>query len=381
MAAIVALVASAPRAPMPGYETGELVSRERWTPPPLDVSLTRPKLDATVILTPSATSSQPKKCPLLALASLNSATAPSAEVSWSQLLALSLAEEGEPVITVGRHADCGVTLSDPRVSIKHFEIVARHRATDGGSRVHGDSVSSKDALVCECFLKDLSSNGTAVNGTVIGKGNSKQLQTGDKICVLPANRVGDDKSISFLFRNSTESLVTPEGLKKLEMQDLLSCPICIQVIYKCVSLMPCAHIFCMACCSDLMHTSRRNNCPVCRRSISAVMKNHPMDEVIEAFLEVSPDCRRSTEEICDMDARDKLRLGASGKLVRDVCCFEPSSRSLVGTGVVFPLDQQRPSPRPAGSVPPPTGAPAQVASSTSSAPATNRTGSTVCLVQ
>ncbi|CAK0844875.1 unnamed protein product [Prorocentrum cordatum] len=75
------------------------VRGERWMPPEMDASLTRPKLDATVILSPKADTQvldadKPKRTPLLALASLNADTAPSTEVCWSQLLALSLAELG-----------------------------------------------------------------------------------------------------------------------------------------------------------------------------------------------------------------------------------------------------------------------------------------------
>eukprot|EP00439_Symbiodinium_sp_Y106_P037020 s504_g4.t1 len=102
----------------------------------------------------------------------------------------------------------------------------------------------------------------------------------------------------------------------------------------------------MACCSDWIH--HKAECPLCRRRITAVMKNHPMDSVVETFLSAQPERRRSEQEFflhlvweffwgrrrkfayaigglqhCveqrDMDSRDKLRLGQSGKLVRDFC--------------------------------------------------------------
>lgn len=303
---------------------------ERWMPPEIDASLSRPKLDATVILSPKADTQaldgdKPKRTPLLALASLNADTAPSTEVCWSQLLALSLTKMGEPVLTVGRHADCQVVLSDPRVSVRHFEILARHGSTGEDGSSGREQPAGKAALVCECFLRDLSSNGTSVNGSVVGKGNSRQLYSGDEVCVLPSSRVGEEQSIAFLFRNSTESLVSPEEMLLMELQDLVTCPICMQVLYKSVSLMPCSHVFCMACTSDWMG-KRRSDCPVCRRAISAVMKNHPMDGVVEAFLEANPSFQRESAEMADMDARDRLKLGVSGKLVRDVCHFEPPSR-------------------------------------------------------
>eukprot|EP00931_Biecheleriopsis_adriatica_P088258 TRINITY_DN62623_c0_g1_i1.p1 TRINITY_DN62623_c0_g1~~TRINITY_DN62623_c0_g1_i1.p1 ORF type:complete len:372 (+),score=58.69 TRINITY_DN62623_c0_g1_i1:83-1198(+) len=287
-----------------------------------NASLTRPKLDATLVLD-STHEDPPKQHGLFALASLNTRTAPSAEVCWSQLLALSLKPESEPVLSVGRHKDCWVRVSDPRVSVNHFDIVARKAVLEDGTL-------GVEQLGYQCFLNDRSSNGTAVNGNVVGKGNSAQLHTGDEICVLPASRVGQDEMISFVFRNTTESLSTPEGVEMLalELEELIVCPICMQAIYKCVALTPCSHNFCMACCSDWMR--RKSDCPVCRRPITAVMKNHPMDSVVEAFLAAQPNRRRSMLELRDMDARDELRLGASGKLVRDVCTVTPGGAAAGG---------------------------------------------------
>mmetsp|Transcript_59258 Transcript_59258/g.105306 ORF Transcript_59258/g.105306 Transcript_59258/m.105306 type:complete len:361 (+) Transcript_59258:141-1223(+) len=305
-----------------------------------NASLSRPKLDATLVLE----NEEPEKkhqqqAALFSLASLNTRTAPSAEVCWSQLLALSLAHEDEPVLSVGRHKDCWVRLADPRVSVNHFDIIARREA--GGIGVH--------ELSYECFLKDRSSNGTCVNGIVVGKGSSVQLRSGDEICVLPASRVGTAEMVCFLFRNTTETLSTPEGVEALalDIEELVLCPICMQAIYKCVALAPCSHNFCMACCSDWMR--RKSDCPVCRRPITAVMKNHPMDSVVEAFLSAHPSRRRTPLELRDMDARDELRLGASGKLVRDIC-------TMVSPAAAIPAPTAAPSPAPAPAAAVPTSA-------------------------
>jgi len=300
----------------------------------LNASLSRPKLDATLVLDNEELDK--KQSAIFALASLNTRTAPSAELCWSQLLALSLAPEDEPVLTVGRHKDCWVRLGDPRVSVNHFDIVAR-RACASEARVGIHELSY------ECFLNDRSSNGTTVNGDVIGKGKSVQLHSGDEICVLPASRVGPAEMIGFLFRNTTETLSTQEGVEALaiDLEELVLCPICMQAIYKCVALAPCSHNFCMACCSDWMR--RKNDCPVCRRPITAVMKNHPMDSVVEAFLTAQPSRRRTPLELRDMDARDELRLGASGKLVRDICTMA----SPLALAVASTAPTAAPSPAPA----------------------------------
>jgi len=278
----------------------------------LDKSLSRPKLDATLVLDSCKEEETPKRPhTLFALASLNSKTAASAEVPWSQLLALSLKPDVEPVLSVGRHKDCHVQVNDQRVSVVHFDVVAR-RAGQAG-------LSGMEDLFYECFLHDRSSNGTAINGEVVGKGQSRPLRHGDEIAVLPAKRVGEEEMIAFLFRNTSEGLRSPRAAKSMaaDLEELVLCPICMQPIYKCVALLPCSHNYCMACCSDWIH--HKAECPLCRRRITAVMKNHPMDSVVETFLSAQPERRRSEQEQRDMDSRDKLRLGQSGKLVRDFC--------------------------------------------------------------
>lgn len=375
------------------------------TPPKLDATvnstLSRPKLDATLVIESGPEEEQEggkqQNCPLFSLASLNTRTAPSAEVRWSQLLALSLAPEDEPILTVGRAKDCGVQLSDPRASTRHFEILARRRTAAGGQGVGptqgpgttldsslGATLQTPGPWTYECYLKDRSSNGTTVNGTIVGKGKSTQLRTGDEICVLPESRVGADDVISFIFRNTTESLAAgvdsasasapAEEKRTLELEELVVCPICMQAIYKCVALTPCSHNFCMACVSEWL-SKKRSDCPVCRRPISAVMKNHPMDAVIEAFLDVSPQWRRSEEERQAMDARDELRLGPSGKWVREIC--EVGTTTAAVGGPAAPPAQ------------PPGGAPANAASAATrggsgraSPPSTSGgVGSQICVVQ
>eukprot|EP00440_Ansanella_granifera_P042560 gb/GFBE01046139.1/.p1 GENE.gb/GFBE01046139.1/~~gb/GFBE01046139.1/.p1 ORF type:complete len:365 (+),score=45.61 gb/GFBE01046139.1/:1-1095(+) len=350
-----------------------------------NASLTRPKLDATLVLDQSHEDTAPKQHALFSLATLNIRTAPSAEVSWSQLLALSLKPESEPVLSVGRHKDCWVRVTDPRVSVKHFDIVARKARTEEGCK------SGVEELTYECYLNDCSSNGTSVNGSVVGKGNSRLLHSGDEIMVLPATRVGADEMIGFLFRNTTETLSTPEGMESLalDLEELVVCPICMQAIYKCVALTPCSHNFCMACCSDWMR--RKNDCPVCRRPITAVMKNHPMDSVVEAYLGAQPSRRRSSLELRDMDARDELRLGCSGKLVRDVCALIPPAGHSPPAVAPTPAGANAAASQAASSAP--AGSRAQAASTTTGAASANASrpssssleqrnlGSQVCCIQ
>jgi len=274
----------------------------------LDASV-RTKLETTLIIDASGSVEEgdgKQASPLFALVSLNEAAAQSCEVPWSQLLALSLKAESEPfLLTVGRRKDCTLRLEDPRVSQVHFEIASYRKP--------GSSAGS--ALMYECALNDMSSNGTSVNGSVVGKGNSQRLKSGDEIIVLQESKVGADKRIAFMFRNSTEVLTSPKGSgKQLELEEHIACPICFNVTYKCVALMPCLHNFCMSCYSDWM--TQKDDCPVCRQLVAAVVRNHPMDAVCDAFLDSMPERRRPPQELEEMDKKDRVKLAVGGKIVR-----------------------------------------------------------------
>lgn len=294
------------------------------------------KLDVTLVLNTSADDTEASieiaepavEVPLFALASVNQRTAPSVEVPWSQLLALSMTPKRDPpVLAVGRHRQCNVQLKDPRVSLRHFEIVAHKRD-------NGLEQSDLGDVTYECVLNDLSSNGTAINGRIVGKGKSCKIRSGDEVCVLPASRVGEDQKIAFIFRNTTEMLSAPkqvpavEKLQEFKLAELVTCPICLLAIYNCVALTPCMHNFCSGCYSDWMQ--RNTTCPVCRHDVDVVIKNHAMDEVIEAVQEAAPDMRRSEEEKQQWNEMDRLKFRGNDIVhsVRPAALQESASAAL-----------------------------------------------------
>jgi len=160
----------------------------------------------------------------------------------------------------------------------------------------------------------------------VGKGESVKLRSGDEICVLPANVVGEEQKIGFLFRNATEAISSAstsggavssqDTAEDFGLADLVTCPICMMVIYRCVALTPCLHNFCSACLSDWMHRDGRTGwtCPMCQQEAEAVVRNHAMDEVVAAVLKNSPENCRAESELAAMDARDRLQMqsGRSG---------------------------------------------------------------------
>mmetsp|Transcript_57312 Transcript_57312/g.136232 ORF Transcript_57312/g.136232 Transcript_57312/m.136232 type:complete len:435 (-) Transcript_57312:126-1430(-) len=259
---------------------------------------------------------EPRRTPLLfALISRNELTAASLEVSWADMFALGaqVNETSVPHLKVGRNKDCHIQLSDPRVSQVHFEVRA-HQA-------------DPKEMAYSCTVVDHSSNGTSINGKLIGKGNSAQLCSGDEVSILSSDKVGAESSICFLFRNTSEmrpskkvseeaALPLASSQAALHLEEHVSCPICMQAIYKCVALVPCLHNFCMACFSEWI--AMKKTCPVCRQQATAVVKNHSMDALIEAYLEASPSRRRPKAELDSMDSKDRLKLGPGEKFVFEV---------------------------------------------------------------
>lgn len=101
----------------------------------------------------------------------------------------------------------------------------------------------------------------------------------------------EEKKIEFIEKKeNTETL-----------EDNLICPICFDLFYKCVSVIPCLHNFCSGCYSDWVKNS--DTCPQCRDPIVQIGKNHSMDNFVEIFLKQHPDRKRSESEYQEMDQK------------------------------------------------------------------------------
>ncbi|XP_026540707.1 E3 ubiquitin-protein ligase CHFR isoform X2 [Notechis scutatus] len=118
--------------------------------------------------------------------------------------------------------------------------------------------------------------------------------------------------------SSALQVVTPDGhamgpdprdaksatMKPDKMGESLSCIICQELLYDCVSLQPCMHTFCAACYSGWME--RSSLCPTCRCPVERICKNHILNNLVEAYLIQHPDKCRNEEDIRSMDARNKI---------------------------------------------------------------------------
>ncbi|XP_074641181.1 E3 ubiquitin-protein ligase CHFR-like isoform X2 [Tubulanus polymorphus] len=89
-----------------------------------------------------------------------------------------------------------------------------------------------------------------------------------------------------------------------DMLQSLTCIICQEILYDCISLQPCMHSFCSGCYSDWMKTS--NECPTCRVKVDRINKNHIVNNCVESYLKSHPDKKRSEEDMKDLDSRNRI---------------------------------------------------------------------------
>jgi serine/threonine-protein kinase Chk2 len=108
-------------------------------------------------------------------------------------------------LLLGRQKACDVRLTDVRISGKHCRIF---------------KVQSQDKkLTKESFyIEDLSSNGTFVNGTKIGKGNRTMLQDGDRISLVSKKRTS--MFMSYIFEDLSVDIVGNENDEFFKYYDL-----------------------------------------------------------------------------------------------------------------------------------------------------------------
>lgn len=207
--------------------------------------------------------------------------------------------------TLGRNSTNDIQIPDIRLSGVHCKVF-------------------KDADD-NIWIEDLSSNGTFIENEKIGKGSKKKLASGDKIYLLHQSKVKAEDILGYVFssmvegnakikrqREEDQKLLLEEKKqteKQLKFQEELGeemqCCICIDYIYKCITLIPCLHNFCSSCFSDWMEKS--SVCPQCREEVIELKKNATVNNIIEKFMENNPSKKRQKEEYDEMDGKDKIK--------------------------------------------------------------------------
>eukprot|EP00347_Sterkiella_histriomuscorum_P021474 403333854 len=260
---------------------------------------------------------------------------------WARLNSLNKKFKSKEIkeanFSIGRLPKSEMQIKDQRLSGTHCII---NRMIDENGKM----------IVC---LEDTSSNGTYHNGVLVGKGSTRELKNGDEIIMLKeCEGVSTEDEIGFIFvvlkdyskveqqpnsqsqqdqlqqqqQAQQEQLELQMQQSRIEMEqskeelgkrqkeeqemkakismmaDQFDCGICYMTMHQAVTLMPCLHTFCGGCFSDWL--SRQKDCPSCRDSVVEVKKNSLVNCLIENYLILNPQQKRSEDEIKDLEGKN-----------------------------------------------------------------------------
>jgi E3 ubiquitin-protein ligase CHFR len=147
-----------------------------------------------------------------------------------------------------------------------------------------------------------------INGARLGKDKREALRCGDEVIMAAANDSGDDMGATQgkrqLLKGTKSASVQVGNGDEGRVAEQLRCGICLCMLHKPVTLMPCLHSFCAGCCSDWMR--QQQTCPDCRAPCGQVGRSHTLHNVVAAFVEAHPEFLREQEEIERLDGTDRL---------------------------------------------------------------------------
>ncbi|KAG9011197.1 hypothetical protein FRB94_008796 [Tulasnella sp. JGI-2019a] len=112
----------------------------------------------------------------------------------------------QPTVYIGRNPTNNLVLSAPKISGKHC-VLEFLQDPDGSSSV---------------CITDLSSNGTYISGTRLGRGRNQRLMHGDEICLgMPISSLDND-DFRYIFRLSSSPITTGAGIhSQYQLGDIL----------------------------------------------------------------------------------------------------------------------------------------------------------------
>jgi hypothetical protein len=186
------------------------------------------------------------------------------------------------------------------------------------------------------MLTDTSSNGTFVNGEKVHR-TSREVPFGARVevvkgkqglCFVVRKSVEEGDAGAALPRHATlaatdadldKTVSDEEDKATAAVSAHMTCCICIKVMHKPVTLVPCQHNFCAGCYSDAMEHS--DVCPQCRSPVDEITRNHTLVNIIESFLDANPSLKRHEDDLKDLDARDKLPAEGAHCRARDCLCL------------------------------------------------------------
>ncbi|KAI8618814.1 glycoside hydrolase superfamily [Chytriomyces sp. MP71] len=93
-----------------------------------------------------------------------------------------------------------------------------------------------------------------------------------------------------------------------DMTDNLTCPICRALLHIPCTAVPCMHTFCGGCVCEWIKAGN-NDCPVCRKKLIQVARNHQLNTLANLHASANPHLARSEDEKKDLDAKNKVYSG------------------------------------------------------------------------
>eukprot|EP00802_Teleaulax_amphioxeia_P010967 Tamp_10997.p1 GENE.Tamp_10997~~Tamp_10997.p1 ORF type:complete len:568 (+),score=72.90 Tamp_10997:53-1705(+) len=222
--------------------------------------------------------------------------------------------------SIGRHDSNDLVSDSAHLSGRHCTLapLARPEAGDAalvltdsstngifvdGSKVHKDSVPLRWGQRVELVKghKSLSfvarecregADSLARNKTLVADPNDETLSDREDAAAAQGNGAAGGGAGS---SSATEKDTVSEHMK---------CCICLEVLHRVVTLVPCQHNCCAGCYSECMQ--RSSNCPECRTPVEGVSRNHGLANIITAFLGAHPHLQRAPADLAELDAKDKL---------------------------------------------------------------------------
>lgn len=101
--------------------------------------------------------------------------------------------------------------------------------------------------------------------------------------------------------------------KEEDIKEKLVCSICLEILYKPVSICPCSHRYCSGCLSKNIEYSTK--CPICREEILSFQKHSSLDALIDQVIKSYPSLQRSEEDRLSLDGNDLISKGY--QIIRD----------------------------------------------------------------
>ncbi|RNF05195.1 zinc finger family protein [Trypanosoma conorhini] len=167
-------------------------------------------------------------------------------------------------------------------------------------------------------IRDVSANGTFINGTRIEKDVTVELQSGDRVFLTHPAKASQPgvPSVEFLFQRVSDSIQADV------LQEELTCPVCKGLYVRPCSALPCLHVFCGACISRWIDAGNKK-CIQCRADVWEVRPSHKLQSCVEELLKSNPQLSRTSDEVAEFAALDTIP--SRGKVVKKRARYSGSS--------------------------------------------------------